>query len=288
MHPKWMRNLFLYFSLLGFFPQFKRHPNQEKIDMLIFAIHLIGISIATFFIWMYLTRPVDDTLGTVNDVLKFTVLVGSYFLSIFELYAKRNIQKRFWILFRFIDQHLCNHERFSMAKYLSKMIIYFAVAILCYLVYFQSAVWSANDKYSNFWLSYIYAVLIYQNRLFYYMFFMETVSCELKLIDRELTEMLFYCNSLNSKRVHTKNMFLDKFHRIRFKWIRDYYAIIHQMNGTINSVFGWSNVAAILLSFHLLLTEINWFYWKLLNKYEFSIIRNLSKKYSKYDNQHKQ
>lgn len=107
---------------------------------------------------------------------------------------------------------------------------------------------------------------------------METVSYELESIDRELTEMLFYCDGLNSKLVRKKKLFLDKFHRDRFKWIRDYYAIIYEMNETINAVFGWSNVAAILLSFHLVLADVNWFYWKLLNKYEFSILGKLSKR----------
>lgn len=269
-----MRSLLLYFNLLGFFTRIKRYPHQRQMDILILVVHSVVASFATYFIWLYLTRPVKDTLGTFNDILKFAVLLNSYYLSIFELYFNRHIQQHFWTLFTCVDQHFCSHQRFYLRNYLFQMKIYFAAAILSYIIYFNRLFANSRDKFLDFWFVYTYVVLIYQNRSFYYMFFMEVISYELQIIDRELNEMLFYCGRFHSGYKKTKKIFLEKFHRNRFKWIRQYYATIYEMNCTINEVFGWSNVAAILLSFHLILADINWFYWKLLNKYEFSILGN--------------
>lgn len=274
MYPRWMQNLLLYFDFCGFCTQFRQGPNQQKIDFSILIVHVILATITTFFISLYLRRPVADTLGNLNDTLKFFVLVLGYWLSIFELYFKQKTQQQFWHLLRNIDRKFSSHQSFSFSKFLFKMRIYFAITTFAYFVYLHRLISNSGDRFLDFWFSYIFVVLAYQNRSFYYLFFLEIIKYELNLIYRELGEILCERQNGKFKDVWKKKCFIKKFCRIRFKWIREFYQSIYDMNGTINTVFGWSNVAVILLSFHLVLADINWFYWKLLNKYQFNILGN--------------
>lgn len=77
------------------------------------------------------------------------------------------------------------------------------------------------------------------------------------------------------KSVWKEKDFMKQFCRILFKWIREFYQSIHDMNNAYNTVCDRSNVVIILLSFHPMLVDINWVYWKLLNKYQFTILGNL-------------
>lgn len=276
MYPTWLRKLLFYFDLWGFCTQFKPHPKQQKIDFFILFVHIVLALISTILIFTYLTRPIDDTLGTLNDTLKFTVLLVSYWLSIFELYFNKKILQNYWKLFEFMDHRFSSHQQFLLGNYLFKMKIYFVVSMSANCVYFQRLISNSGIKFLYFWISYVFVVLFYQNRSFYYLFFLEIVSYELNQIDREINQILSDCDNLNNKFIRKKRIFIEEFCHNRFKWIRNYYQSIYDLNGIINKIFGWSNVVTILLSFHLVLADVNWFYWKLLNKYEFSILGNRS------------
>lgn len=274
MYPTWLGNLLFYFDIWGLCTQFKRCPNQQKIDSIILVLHVVLASTSSIFILKYITRPVDDTLGTLNDALKFSVLLTSYWLTIFELYFNRKVLQKYWKIFDIVDQHFCSHRQFLLGNYLIKMKIYFAGTTMAYIIYLHRLVTNSGDRFLCFWISYVFVVSAYQHRSFYYLFFLETVLHELEFIDQEVGEMSYDCDNLNSKFLRIRNDFREAFFRQRFKWIRKYYQAIYDMSGTINNNFGWSNVSTILLSFHLVLADVNWFYWKLLNKFEFSILGN--------------
>lgn len=274
MYPIWMNNLLLCFDLWGFSTQFRTSRNQRKLDLLILTTHTILASIATSRITIYLLRPVNDQLGTFNDILKFSALIFLYWISLIELYFKRKIQRKFWECVCHIDQHLCSHQQIKLTSYLNRIKIYFLLSALAYLLYLERLLNNTGSKFLIFWLSYIFMCLVFQIRSFYYLFFLDFIKHELKMIDLELAVMLNDCRNVQPKRFRKKHMFLIKFHRKRFKWIRQYYDMIYNLCRIVNNVFGWSNVIAILLIFHLILTDINWFYWKLLNKYQFNIHGN--------------
>lgn len=274
MFSQWMNTLFLYFDLLGFCSQYKVSRNRWKFDLFILTSHTILGLLTTLIIISYLMRPVDDQMGVLNDLLKFSVLFFVHWLSIIELHSKQKTQRKFWQYFWNIDQQFCSHHQFRLRNFLKKIKIYFTVSTFAYFIFLHRLLANSGVKFLTFWLSYVFMVLIYQNRSFYYFFYLECVRYELKMVDHEIGEMLFHCNSGKWKNIRMKKLFMSQFHRKRFKWIREYFGLIYEMCNTINSVFGWSNVAVIICSFHLILYDINWFYWKLLNKYEFNMNGN--------------
>lgn len=152
------------------------------------------------------------------------------------------------------------------------MKIYFAVSGLAYGLFLERLISESGSKYLYFWCSYIIIVLAYQTLSFYYLFYLEFIHHELCSIDFEIRQLLVDCNAKNW--IKTKQ-FIKRFHCTRLKWIRGYYGLIYNLSETMNSVFGWSNVVTLLLSFEFVLTEINWFYWKLLNKYELRVMGNM-------------
>lgn len=272
MYPKWMLNLLLYFDLWGFCTQFNRSPNsnQVKIDRLIFIFHMIFASIATLFICNYLKRPDNDTLANINDVLKFTDLLLVYWLSIFELYTNRRIQKEFWSIVRYIDKRFCSLQRFDLGHYPLKIKIYFTLTILNNCIFFNRIFSTARTDFVYLCLCYMLITWIHQNRSFYYLFYLEWIRQELKRVNYEAHEIVA---TYESSLLRTRNAFMKIFHRNRFKWLRQYYGSTYDLSDEMNMVFGWSNVAVILVSVHLILADVNWFYWKLFNKNNPSIIR---------------
>lgn len=267
MYPRWMLNLLFYFDLWGFCTQIKRSPNQLKFDRSMLTLHIIFASISTLLISKYLSRPGDDKLGMVNDIMKFTVLLLVYWLSIFELYSKRRIQRQFWCIVHYIDKRFCSLQRFNLGYYPMKIEIYFTLTIFIHSIFFKQLLSSTRIKFLYFWITYILIVWIYQNRAFYYLFYLEWIKNELKIVNHEAHEIV----ATYQKKILIKRLRI--FQRNRFKWLRQYYGSTYDLSDALNIIFGWSNVVTILVSVHLILADLNWFYWKNYNKHNPSIIR---------------
>lgn len=269
MYPKWMKILLLYFDLWGFNTQFKKFP--KHFDRLIFIVHLILITMATFVIWIFLTRPVDDKLGSVNDSLKLFAILLVYWLSILELNFKQQIQRKFWKIAQNIDWQFCSRCRLSFRPYILKMVFYSLVFILLYQNYFVRLITLNKSGLYWFWFCYTFIYLFRTNQILCYLFYLEFINNQLKMIDYEISEILCVYKSGNMK--NTK-FILEQFHRNRFKWFRKFHNSIYDLCDIVNSLFGWSNVAAIIISFHLILADTNWFYWKIFNKFRIDVIGN--------------
>lgn len=270
MYPQWMLNLLFYFDLWGFCTQFKRSTNQLKFDRLILMLHVFLASTVTSFIWKYLARPDDDKLGTVNDIMKFTNLLLVYWLSIFELYINRRIQKQFWYIVHYIDERFCSLQRFDLGHYPLKTKIYFTLTIFIHSIFFKRLLTTTRIEFFYFWISYLLVVWIYQNRSFYYLFYLEWIKHELKKVNHEAQQIV---STYQSSMMKNGNERMKIFHRNRFKWLRQYYGSTYDLSDELNIIFGWSNVITILVSVHLILADLNWFYWKLYNKSNPNVIR---------------
>lgn len=274
MHPKWLNNLFVFFDLYGFSTEFRETPKQRKFHSVILISHIILASVATSRIVLYLLRPVDDQLGTINDIFKFSALVLVYWLSLFEFYLQRKNQKQFWQYVSEIDRKFCCHQHFKLASYQIKMKVYFILSTLAYFLYLERLVENTGSTFLYFWMSYVFMCSVFQVRSFYYLFFLNFIKHELKTIELEVDAVLKDFKSEQLQKIQKRHVFMIEFRQRRLKWIRQYYEIIYQMCRIVNNVFGWSNIVAVIFHFHLILTDINWFYWKLLNKYEFNIYGN--------------
>lgn len=61
----------------------------------------------------------------------------------------------------------------------------------------------------------------------------------------------------------------------KLKWLRDYYQIVHEMTETLNQIFGWSHLHAVLFCFYYILTSINWAYLHFFDGPSYIILRML-------------
>lgn len=277
MYPKWIKWLFLYFDLWGLCTQFRKCTNQPNFKVILFILHLVLASVATIIIVLHLLRSDIDKMARLNDSLKFAVIFVAHWVSLIELYSKQTLHKIFWIFVFSIDQNFCSHQQFKLTNYLNRMKIYFSLAAIAYGFYFHTLIHNSGSKFIAFWLSYSFLVLFFKTRSFYYVFYLELIKNELKMIDHELATILDDCNSMKSKNFMRNNQFAEQirsFQQNRFKWIRQYYELVYNLCGTVNTMFGRSNIVIISLTFHLILIDINWFYWKLLNKYQFNVNGN--------------
>lgn len=277
MYPKWLNRLFLLFNLWGLSTRFPKYSNQSKFHFIIFILHIILASLATIFIAFYLIRPDDDKIARLNDYLKFSVLIFVSWLSLIELYSKQKLQNIFREYVFLIDQRFCSHKQYKLKNYLNKLKIYFIFAAVSYAYYLYRLVHRSGTKFILFWFSYSFMLIFFKIRSFYYVFYLEFIKNELKIIDHEVTAMLNDCNVVQLNCVNRKRRFVVKFYRNRFNWIRQYYGLVYDMCCTVNTLFSWSNIVVILFTFHLILIDINWVYWKLLNKFQFYMNGNFGK-----------
>lgn len=262
MYPRWMNNLLFYFDVWGFCTEFRKSSNQRVFVSLIFLLHIILVSIFSVSILAYLTRFSADKLGTLNDTLKLYGILVVYWLSIFESFIQRPFQRKFWHTVDKIDKYFCSHRYVCFKSYICKFILCLVISILMHLNYLYRLFVVKHSELYFFWFCYTAIVFFYTNRLFYFLFYLEFIKYELKVIDHEISHIL-----ISYRNGHTGVPFLKKFHQNRFKWTRNYFESIYDLCSTTNSIFSWANVANVLLPFLIFLSDTNWFYWKIYNKY---------------------
>lgn len=258
MYPMWMKILLFYFDLWGFCTRFKSSSKIRRVtERIIFIFHLISVTTATLIILNFLRRPIGDKLGTVNDSMKLGAILLVYWWTILELNLKRKIQQRFWDIFFNIDTNFCCSCRLNFKSYVSKIPIFLTIFLLLYVRYFIRLFTLNKSGLYFFWFCYTFTNLFCKNQFFYYLFFLEFIKNELEMVDFEISEILCACKNGEMKRA---KYFVKKFHRNRLKWVRQFYGSIYDLCDVLNSVFGWSNVSAILISFLLILADFNWLF----------------------------
>lgn len=264
MYPKWMIYVLFYFELWGFSTHFEKSSYQRKKYRIICVFHCFSASLSTFEVIKFLQRPNDDLLGTFADALKLFGFLFVYWVTIFELNTNQHIQRKFWHIVQKIDDQFCSHQHIRFDKYIIKMIAFFILFSIMHINYYVILFRSSGIKLLEFLIVFTLLQTFLKNYLFYYLFHLEFVKYQLKTINREARLMIgVYKNSIT--KVEKK---FATFHHRRFKWIRDYYDTVFDMCDGINTIFGWSNAAAIIISFCVILNDTFWFYWKILNKYE--------------------
>lgn len=251
MFSKWIRLLLNVFDICGFRTEIESLPGTSKTSDRIFVLHIFW-ALATIVIviaFSLRTRALNGVLPyTVNTTLHNFCGVFTYWVVIIESFAQRNIQQKFWHIYWCIhaDDNCLPHGKSYFKVYLIKTILYFAavVPIDCYLMYYFL---SFVENYFLFRLAYLFFVILYQTRIFYYLFYVELIKYELIGIKNAIKNIAPAPNDRGGK---AKPM----------KLVYKHYSQICELNDCINHIFGWSNFVTILYCFGLLLTDANWAY----------------------------
>lgn len=257
MFPRWLNRLMWYFDLSGLSSEFHTTSTYQKVIR--FAItfqFLLGI-IVTALLIVYLRRPINDPLGTLNDVIKHGGNTVVYWLALIELSTKQSIRRRFWKIFNKIDSQFCCHRDFILRNYLIKFYLCMFAFLIAFIFYLNGIVSHTGTRILYFWFTHFILSILFLNRVFYYLFYMELIKYELCNIERETKEMA------KSK----KKFFMNDFEKKRFLWIREYFQSVYQMCNYLNKFLTYSNAATIIFSFQFIVTDILWIYWKIYNKH---------------------
>lgn len=246
----------IFFDVWGYDSGSSSLSHYRRIIYFIYIFHIFAVSFFTVFklhlarfLWSYHHL---NMVELVNVTMLFSAPLYTYWIIILDSLYHRYEHKQFWNILQHIDNCFCRQTN-SFQNYITKISAYFSISIsLFLLLHFIN-----NFKYFDTILVYLILITICQIRIFYYLFCLEVIQFQLKIIEIEL-----------------KNMHSNVFAYVkRLKWFREYYGKIHEMTILLNEIFGWSNVSAILFSFYNILTDVNIIY---AQYDEYSTIQRLS------------
>lgn len=264
-------------SILNFFDIFGYDSGLSRIRRLSVIFYVIHISLATFFtIHGYQTinkllLADYDYSEVLNQILQYAAAIVTYWLIIFDSISNQKAHKCFWHVFQYIDEKFCCQSSFTFKQYKVKMCEFFSMTIPTTILmlftfdYFAIALASAYNA----------LVIICELRVFFYIFCLEIIYLQLKMIakDVKMLQSHFGVSKTIACPISERSI-IHSFQFKRFKWFRGYFHCIHKMVILLNDIFGWSHVAAILFCVHLILTDLNWFY---LNYSECDVVQIVGK-----------
>lgn len=266
MFPKWIFCIFIMFSLCGFYPQLSTKTVIQKISDLIFIVHVSFFVLYTTysvftmnFTLLHFSQGIDSMsfLETLNEFVPSFFTSITFCIIICESYFLRNNQRKFWQLFRYINKHYTSHTSVLYRCYSLKLLEYFcycSISVFYIIIVLGVSPIERGVLQGFVIIAQVLLLFICQVRPFYYLFYVELVKFELKIIENRTKHIHKSCQTEIFWKVCNQN------HRIsRFTWIRQYYQMIYKLNELMNMNFGWSIFAAFLYCFCTGISDLNGF-----------------------------
>lgn len=234
-----LAKLMFHFDLCGFCTEYSQSTARNALNYLIFLVHQVFLLLSVL-IKIQQIRVDDSTLSRVmlaNEAMRPYTETIACFIIIIDSFASRKSQRRYWIIFKQI-QNLQNNKKMDQRTFT--------------FFYMQSIFWTF---FSEFLCIYIFSLMqwhqlifsaifiiqthVYQNRIHYFTLHLNIVYAHLEYACGILCAFSSHCNT-------------GKLREFRINYI-----LIAEAITSINLIFGWSNAAAILFSFNMLLSQLN-------------------------------
>lgn len=179
----------------------------------------------------------------------FFRLQYTYWLIIFDAIFHQHSHRHFWKVLQMINTCFAPQNTVNIVPYIRKFVSFFSITISSILIIYLStqAHNRTIDVRAPVFLNFIILIRLCQLRVFYYVFCVEMVNCQLKMIKHKLKSLKNQMNFSSTKR--------------DYHWIRGYFHCVYEMVTHLNEIFGWSHVAAVSFCFYLFLSDLNWFYF---------------------------
>lgn len=236
------RLLFL-FDICGFNTQTN---NSFNVTYLIICVHiLMAVSFTIYeFCFFYKFYEYYGLFETINESIEYSASLCSYWLIIFDSIFYRRTHKRFWRVFQQINR---KERNVIPRSYMIKFVEFFGSKFIIDFIVVRYYGFGDYDVFPALWgyIAYMIPINICQIRLFNYIFYLEVVVFQLKMIENELESM--------TMRVHYDRTIKP------FQWIRN-LECVHELSQLINKIFGLSNVSTILFCFYAMFTDLNYYY----------------------------
>lgn len=235
--------LLLYFDLWGFCTEYPPSSYRKHLSyIIIFIIHNGFILFALLF--SIYENLVDDTLSTqfhlANDAFKTYSAILTYWIVIMESIYCRAAQRQFWRIIREIRRS--NGKKYPIK--LATFTFFYIQSVLLTIIGDLLFIYTHPNMLERKTYLIIFDILNHMcmNRIHYYTLHVETVRTHLEHTIRLIRNQ--YVNTLSTGTCS--------------RAFRQSFELLAESMECINRIFGWSNAATILFSFHLLLAISNW------------------------------
>lgn len=176
----------------------------------------------------------------INSALVLISAISAYWFTVFDSILYKQEHRLFWRFFKRNNEFPTMLCGLNTLCFKLKLAMYICTTISCVLLYIiTSDVQIGLDMFFHSIL-----IKICEIRIFYYIFCLDVLYDQLKIIVHKL------------KTTKTKSNFCIETNG--FKWIRLHYNCIYQMVNLLNDVFGLSQVTGIAYCFYIILTNINY------------------------------
>lgn len=261
MFSKQLTFLLKSYDYWGYYTEFASTNKNRHSFFVIFSLHVIAALCFTIFIGQVVLKSIIHThlASRINDWFQLFCLVVVYWTIIIESFLKRNVQKQFWKIFGEINERYYQHVSLRLNIYFAKCLEFHIIVTVIQIILSAYFV-CYHGSFPYYLFSLFFLVKMPQHRIFYYLLYVELIKFELKIVEAEVKQMADMSRNMCYFLFGKLKISFKKFQRHRFKWIRDYYSSIYELNVKLNDVFAWSQFLTVLCCFFVLLTESNWAY----------------------------
>lgn len=257
MLPNKIKYILTLFDFFGYNTGSTILSKKQIIAFIICLVHILLSIFVTMTQFVSIAWSSYGFLQILNLCLQYSVALFTIFFTIFDAIAHRKAHKRFWILVQCIDENFYSQSKFRFGCYIIKFVEHFSMMSLCT---FLLTLVSNN----TFFIIICVIDIISEVRVFYYIFCLEILYFQLKMIEIEMKIIQNSLKKMKQEQLNSIKLSVSSircsFELKRLKWIRGYFGCVYEMANILNDIFGWSHVAAFLFQFYQLLTDLNWMY----------------------------
>lgn len=247
MSPKWMLRLRKYFHLMGFPSTLCGSVYEKTFNFIILAIHIgfgAWCSVCAFESFID-ELALMELLDALNFFLYYTFSVVTYWIIIYDSHTKQRAENAFWTMFERSNDGVFSQCNVEMWSYLSPLICLLSADILSSIM---AILFEQTSEFFTKIMTFT-IIWIYDNRIFFYFLHLKVIAVQLRKIEIEIKRLQI------------------NFTKKRLEWIRHHYKLLHGMCEMVNTTFGLSNLASLLLSFHCAVTFLNFIYRQMHRKF---------------------
>lgn len=257
MLPNKIKCILTFFDLFGYNTGSTILSKKQKIAFIICLVHILLSIRITITQFDSISWSSYGFLQILNQCLQYSVALFTIFFTIFDAIVHRKAHKRFWIIVQCIDENFYSQSRFRFGCYIIKFVEHFSMMSLCTFLL-------TTVSNNIFFIMICVIDIISEVRVFYYIFCLEILYFQLKMIEIEMKTIQNSLKQIKQERLDSTKLSVSSIHYSfelkRLKWIRGYFGCVYEMANILNDIFGWSHVAAFLFQFNQLLTDLNWMY----------------------------
>lgn len=251
MLPNRIIRILNFFDIFGYNSGTSKLTKNRRVAHFICFVHILLVFV---FAWckVRLILKLIHAMRWVeffNQMLKYSAALYTFWLVIFDAIFQQRSHRHFWKILQMINAHFAPQNTVNIVPYMRKFVVFFSITISSILIfYFSTKAHNRTiDVRAPVFMNFIILIRLCQLRVFYYVFCVEMVDCQLKMIKNKLKSVKSQMNFSSTMR--------------DFHWIRGYFHCVYEMATHLNEMFGWSHVAAVSFCFYLLLSDLNWFYF---------------------------